>query len=99
MSRVLPGVAETFARPLTPVNMFMSDDLPTLLRPMKAMSRMASRGTCVTFSELHTNWALVICILGVEPLWGSSRRKNTKKSQLQKTILHETGLYAERTCA
>lgn len=62
MSRVLPGVPETFASPCRPVSMLMSDDLPTLLRPMKAMSFRSSFGTCEMRSDEHLNSALVICI-------------------------------------
>ena len=42
--------------------MLMSDDLPTLLRPMKAMSFRSSFGTCEMRSDEHLNSALVICI-------------------------------------
>ena len=42
--------------------MLMSDDLPTLLRPMKAMSFSESFGTCEMRSELHLNSALLICM-------------------------------------
>ena len=63
MSRVLPGVPDTLASPCRPVSMLMSDDLPTLLRPMKAMSFSASLGTCEIRSELHLNSALLICML------------------------------------
>lgn len=63
MSRVLPGVPETFASPCRPVSMLMSDDLPTLLRPMKAMSFSESFGTCEMRSELHLNSALWICMV------------------------------------
>ena len=61
--RVLPGVPDTLANPLRPVSMLMSDDLPTLLRPMNAMSRSSSLGTCATLSELHRNSALWICMV------------------------------------
>jgi hypothetical protein len=46
ISRVFPGVADTFASEPFPVSILMSDDLPTLLRPMKAMSGNVSFGTC-----------------------------------------------------
>ena len=46
MSRVFPGVPDTLASPLPSVSMLMSDDFPTLLRPMKAMSFRSSFGTC-----------------------------------------------------
>ena len=65
MSRVLPGVPETLASPGRPVSMLMSDDLPTLLRPMKAMSRSPSFGTCEMRSELHRNSAFEIFIVRV----------------------------------
>lgn len=38
MSIVLPGVLEVFARFFRSVSMLISEDLPTLLRPMKAYS-------------------------------------------------------------
>ena len=63
MSRVLPGVPETLASPCLPVSMLMSDDLPTLLRPMNAMSFRSSFGTCEIRSELHWNSALLICMV------------------------------------
>ena len=60
MSRVLPGVPETLASEPCPVSRLMSDDLPTLLRPMKAKSGSASRGTCETYCELHLKSARLI---------------------------------------
>ncbi len=81
MRRVLPGVDDTLAKALWPVSMLMSDDLPTLLRPMKAMSRRSSLGTCEIFSELHRNSALLICIAGVGcASKGCSCRKNRQKN-------------------
>ena len=62
ISRVLPGVPETLARPLRPVSILTIDDLPTLLRPMKANSGSESFGSCERRSELHTNCALLICM-------------------------------------
>ena len=58
----LPGVPETLASPWRPVSMLMSDDLPTLLRPMNAMSGRVSFGTCAMRSEEHLNWAFRICM-------------------------------------
>ena len=41
------------------VSMFTKDDLPTLLRPINAISLKLSLGTCEIFSELHLNFALI----------------------------------------
>ena len=62
MRRVFPGVPDTLASPVRAVSMLMSDDFPTLLRPMKAMSFRSSFGTCEMRSDEHLNSALVICI-------------------------------------
>ena len=60
MSRVLPGVPDTLASEPWPVSRLMSDDLPTLLRPMKAMSGIVSRGICDNCCELHLKVARLI---------------------------------------
>ena len=44
MATVLPGTDEVLAKPLRCTSILISDDLPTLERPMKAYSGMLSFG-------------------------------------------------------
>lgn len=64
---------DTLAKPLRPVSILISDDLPTLLRPINATSRKSSFGTCEIFSELHLNSAFVTCIINL--LYETSLRR------------------------
>lgn len=57
MSRVFPGVPETFAKEGREVIMFMSEDFPTFERPIKAYSGIDNNGHCSIFSLLHLNSA------------------------------------------
>ena len=43
---VLPGLAETFTRPLRLKSLFISEDLPTLERPAKDTSGLTQGGSC-----------------------------------------------------
>gem|GEM_PF-6663530 len=63
MSKVLPGVCDVLARPLMPVSMLMSDDLPTLLRPMNAYSGLLPPGHFSTCGLLISYFALFIFIV------------------------------------
>ena len=63
MSWVLPGVCEVFARPLWNVNEFISDDLPTLERPIKANSGKRAGGQVLKSVLLVMNRA-VSCAIG-----------------------------------
>ena len=58
MSMVLPGVDDVLARSLRPVSMLMSDDLPTLERPMNAYSWRVPAGHLPTSVLLISNLAL-----------------------------------------
>ena len=55
MSRVLPGVADVFASPRRLHSILMSDDLPTLLLPMKAYSGLVSLGHWLTLADDRVN--------------------------------------------
>ena len=65
MRRVFPGVPDTFAKPFMPVSIFTNDDLPTLLRPMNAISLSVSFGTCDMRSELHLNFAFTVVAIAL----------------------------------
>ena len=87
MRRVFPGVPDTLASPVRAVSMLMSDDFPTLLRPMKAMSFRSSFGTCEMRSDEHLNSALVICI----GIWFYTKvRKSRMAANLGCVRLRET---------
>lgn len=60
---VLPGVAEVMASERLPVSIFISEDLPTLERPIKAYSCMAVLGHLSTSGLLVTKHALDIFIV------------------------------------
>jgi hypothetical protein len=62
MSCVFPGVDDVLAKPPCRVSMLISDDLPTLERPMKAYSGKLLLGHCATLALLHTNMADLIII-------------------------------------
>jgi hypothetical protein len=62
ISCVLPGVFEVFARLFWPVSILISDDLPTLDRPMNAYSGMSGLGQRSIFGLLTTNVADFISI-------------------------------------
>ena len=51
---VCPGDAETIARFEFAIR-FISDDLPTLERPMNAISGLANRGKAEDSNALHLN--------------------------------------------
>ena len=53
---VLPGLEETFTRSLRPNNLFMSEDLPTLERPTKAISGRSLLGSCSAVPALIVNF-------------------------------------------
>lgn len=57
---VLPGVEDVFASLLLLHNIFMSDDLPTLLRPMNAYSGKTGFGQSEIFAEVFVNMAFLI---------------------------------------
>ena len=59
-SCVLPGVWEVFASLEFPVRALISEDLPTLERPMKANSGSFRAGFCSTFVLLPENMAVLI---------------------------------------
>lgn len=63
MRVVLPGVDEVIARPLRPVSMFISDDLPTFDLPIKAYSCRVEAGHLVTSELLISNFAEVIFMI------------------------------------
>lgn len=46
MVAVLPGVDDTFARPLRYMSLLSSDDLPTFERPAKETSGPVDAGSC-----------------------------------------------------
>ena len=60
ISRVFPGVELVFASPLWLQSILMSDDFPTLLRPMKANSGLVSAGHMLTLGADMTNWEFTI---------------------------------------
>jgi hypothetical protein len=59
---VLPGVELVFAKPFRSVNILISDDLPTLLLPMKANSGFSLWGMSTLRSQLPTYSAVLIFI-------------------------------------
>lgn len=63
MRVVLPGVDEVIARPLRPVSIFISDDLPTFDLPIKAYSCRVEVGHLVTSELLISNFAEVIFMI------------------------------------
>ena len=63
MSCVLPGFCEVIASPLCPVSILMSEDLPTLERPMKAYSGSVLWGQDFTEGLLCTKVAECINIV------------------------------------
>ena len=62
ISLVFPGVAEVIASFLLPVNILISDDLPTFERPIKANSGSFAEGFWATRVLLPTNLASTIFI-------------------------------------
>lgn len=73
IARVLPGVRLTFANPLRCSNELMSDDLPTLERPTKAISGASPVGNSSGLTQLLINSALRI--FTVEPIaWGKKQK-------------------------
>lgn len=60
MQRVFPGSLETLARPFLNVNMLMSDDLPTLDRPMTANSGNLGGGQDLRETALDTYLAVLM---------------------------------------
>lgn len=62
MSWVFPGLPEVFARLFLAVSIFMREDFPTLLRPIKAYSGKELSGHLLTSLLLITNSALLIFI-------------------------------------
>ncbi len=60
MSCVLPGLPEVFARLFRRMSILMRDDLPTLLRPIKAYSGMPFMGHLETSLLLTINSADLI---------------------------------------
>jgi hypothetical protein len=66
MSKVLPGFWLVLASLGLCVSILMSEDLPTLLRPMKAYSGMVVCGHCITSGLEITKEAEVIIIMNVE---------------------------------
>lgn len=65
---VFPGVEEVLASLECPVSIFINDDLPTLLLPIKAISGNLSGGHWLNFAELISNFALRISIFSFKPL-------------------------------
>ena len=63
ISNVLPGVCEVFASPLLRVSVFIRDDLPTLLRPMKAYSGTSVSGHLLTSALLIRYLEFFISVL------------------------------------
>jgi hypothetical protein len=59
---VFPGVEEILAKPSTPVIMFISDDLPTFERPMKAYSGRSAFGQLFNAGKLPKNFIVLIII-------------------------------------
>jgi hypothetical protein len=57
---VLPGVDEVCANLLLLHNIFISDDFPTLLRPMKANSGNIGFGQSATLADVFVNMAFFI---------------------------------------
>jgi hypothetical protein len=62
ISLVFPGVAEVFARFFRFVSMLISDDLPTLLLPMKAYSGIVGAGHFSMLVLLTKKAAWEICM-------------------------------------
>jgi len=62
ISNVFPGFCEVMASPFFPVSILIREDLPTLLRPIKAYSGRSPVGHFFTFVLLITNSALLISI-------------------------------------
>lgn len=56
---VLPGVEDVFASLLLLHNIFIKDDLPTLLLPIKAYSGNTGFGQSVTLAEVFVNMAFL----------------------------------------
>jgi glycosyltransferase A (GT-A) superfamily protein (DUF2064 family) len=56
------ALADTLANLVCPVRRLMSDDLPTLERPMKANSGTSGSGQPSRLVALITNWAERICM-------------------------------------
>ena len=75
MSCVLPGVFEIFASFELLHNIFINDDLPTLLRPMKAYSGRSGFGHLSNDGLEIRYVALVICM-------------SAKKAKLLMQMLH-----------
>lgn len=63
ISKVLPGVDDVFAKFLWRHNMFIREDFPTLLLPMKAYSFFVSLGHVDTVGELMTYSDVFISII------------------------------------
>jgi len=63
---VFPGVADTLAKLLLLASMFISDDLPTLERPIKANSGFVGAGASVMLPELLTNLACIVSFMVIE---------------------------------
>ncbi len=63
MSCVFPGVPDVLARPFLEVSILMSEDFPTLERPIKANSGLPSVGHLETSVLEMLNSADLICIL------------------------------------
>ena len=62
ISWVFPGVDEVFASLRLPHNMLISDDLPTLERPMNANSGSLREGFWLALVQLPANFASVMVI-------------------------------------
>lgn len=62
-SNVLPGVALVLASPLWLHSMLMSDDFPTLLRPINANSGLLSDGHMLTLGADITNCEFTMSIM------------------------------------
>jgi len=70
MSLVFPGVEDVFARFFFPVSMLISDDFPTLERPMNACSGRVGFGqSFIVGAEL---WNLASRMVGNMDLWSES---------------------------
>lgn len=63
ISMVLPGVDDVFAKSLRPKSMLISEDLPTLERPINAYSCLSSVGHLLSDGALIRKRALFIIIV------------------------------------
>src|SRR4030066_2220109 len=95
MVRVLPGWLLVLASPFLLTKVFMSDDLPTLLRPMSAISGRSSASHWSGVTALFINSALVIfiiCLLRHHRRPGASMRVSPVLQGLVRPLLRHARL-------